>query len=174
MTIYKFYNSPKNCILCFDGIMLLKNDNDYKITECQKYIYDKLDINISLKIKEMDEGLHIDESELIRDKSNDKELYIKIKKEIENDLINNDVNDMSISKKFVIMVKDSMKITDDSKGNGYIWDSNTKLWQEKDNSFLMLKISDNNNIIMMCLNDIKTNLQEKCYISDDKKKLKKN
>jgi len=58
MCIYKFFDSPKDCVLCFDGIMIDKNITP-NLEECEKYIKDNIGIDIKLKIKEMNNILPI-------------------------------------------------------------------------------------------------------------------
>ena len=65
MCILEFYKSKSliadNCVLCFDGIMIPKNDAVIQelISECESYIKTKLNIDIGLKIKPMDSGFSI-------------------------------------------------------------------------------------------------------------------
>ena len=58
-TIYKALNSPKDCILCFDGIMIRKNV-EFNLESIQQAVEDKLDIEIQLTVKEMTEGFEIE------------------------------------------------------------------------------------------------------------------
>jgi len=53
MCIYNFLDSPKNCVLCFDGIMVDKNIK-INLGDIEQTIYDTLNIKIKLAIKEMD------------------------------------------------------------------------------------------------------------------------
>jgi phage/plasmid-associated DNA primase len=69
MNIYEFFKCPKTCVLCFDGLMILKSDfsndeeNNNLLKECENFIFKKLKININLKFKEMNEGLQININE---------------------------------------------------------------------------------------------------------------
>ena len=82
MVIYNFYEKPKNAVLCFDGIMLQKKDDqDYKIDKCVSHIYEKLNIVLSIKIKEMNEGFNIPQDI--------KQYDYQSHDEIDEDLINN-------------------------------------------------------------------------------------
>jgi len=56
--MYRFYDSPNNAVLCFDGIMI-KNKKNIKDTleDCQQYVFDKIGINIKLAIKPFNESL---------------------------------------------------------------------------------------------------------------------
>ena len=61
MVLYRFLNSPPNCVLCFDGLMLLLSfiqslGTKFDLTEMQNEVYVKLGINIQLAVKEMTEG----------------------------------------------------------------------------------------------------------------------
>ena len=61
--IYKALNSPKTCVLCFDGLMIPKSM--FLVFDCQKLgeleeaVKEKLDIKIKLAVKEMNEGFDI-------------------------------------------------------------------------------------------------------------------
>lgn len=58
MKMYDFFKSPKNCVLCFDGIMLDKK-NKYDLKQCEKYIKDTLKYDIKLSEKPFDEALKL-------------------------------------------------------------------------------------------------------------------
>lgn len=53
--MYDFFGKMYDCVLCFDGIMLRKGI-EYNLTECEKYVFDKLHINIKLMIKPFEEA----------------------------------------------------------------------------------------------------------------------
>jgi hypothetical protein len=65
MNILEFYKNQSlifdNCALCFDGIMMPKNDEAIQnlIPDCETYIKTKIGISIGLKIKPMDKGFEI-------------------------------------------------------------------------------------------------------------------
>ena len=59
MSIWEFLGKPINAVLCFDGIMILKNTK-LDIPACVQNIKSALGIEIQLKIKEMNEGFKID------------------------------------------------------------------------------------------------------------------
>ncbi len=58
--MYKFFEQPKDTVLCFDGIMLRKG-MEYDLKACEEHIYDTLGIKIDLKEKPMDNGFDIGE-----------------------------------------------------------------------------------------------------------------
>jgi hypothetical protein len=58
MKMFEFFGSPENAVLCFDGVMLEKNQN-YNLNKCESYINKKLGIKVTLKIKPMCQGLAI-------------------------------------------------------------------------------------------------------------------
>lgn len=58
MAMYKFYNKPSDCVLCFDGIMIDKSI-DPRLADCEKYVKDNVGIDIQLKQKPMDNGLQL-------------------------------------------------------------------------------------------------------------------
>lgn len=56
MEMWEYFKSPENCVFCFDGIML-RNNIEYDVEGCIKYIRDKYDMPLfDLKIKPMEEG----------------------------------------------------------------------------------------------------------------------
>ena len=64
MCILDFYKErgiiTDDCVLCFDGIMIPKNEEIEKlISECEKYITEKTNIAVGLKIKPMDQGFEL-------------------------------------------------------------------------------------------------------------------
>ena len=55
--MYKFFGTPKNAVLCFDGIML-RNDKEYDMLECEQHIIKKFDMPLfKLSQKPMNEGI---------------------------------------------------------------------------------------------------------------------
>jgi hypothetical protein len=58
-TIYKALGSPKNCVMCFDGLMIRK-EVGFDLEALEKAVYDKLDIEIKLAVKAMTEGFDLD------------------------------------------------------------------------------------------------------------------
>lgn len=58
MNIYSFYGKPKDAVLCFDGLMINEN-MDPKLEECEKLVYSNLGIKIKLKIKPFDLGFDL-------------------------------------------------------------------------------------------------------------------
>lgn len=47
MEIYKYFREPDNVVFCFDGLML-RNNKEYDLRECEKHIKNVLDISIEL------------------------------------------------------------------------------------------------------------------------------
>jgi hypothetical protein len=58
MEIYNFVKKPKDCVLCFDGLMVRKN-NKIDLKACEKYIKDRLKYNIKLEIKPFDHAFKL-------------------------------------------------------------------------------------------------------------------
>jgi hypothetical protein len=55
MDMYKYFGTPKNAVLCFDGIML-RNNKEYNILGCQEHIIKKYNMPLfKLSVKEMTE-----------------------------------------------------------------------------------------------------------------------
>jgi len=76
--MYEYYDSPKNCVLCFDGIMLMNNQK-YDLVGCEKYVKEEIDIDIKLDVKPMDKGFKINQRKVKtyydKNKSNIDTLY---------------------------------------------------------------------------------------------------
>ena len=58
-TIHKAIGSPKDCVLCFDGLMIRK-ELDFDLGVLEKAVFDKLDIEIELVVKPMNEGFELE------------------------------------------------------------------------------------------------------------------
>ena len=59
MHIFDFFDKPKDCVLCFDGIMLRKTPSEEKIKNCEERINLIMGIDIRLKLKPFDEALFL-------------------------------------------------------------------------------------------------------------------
>ena len=57
MSMYKYFDSPKDCVLCFDGIMLKKGE--YDLEGCINQVKTDVGIDIKLEIKPMNEIIDI-------------------------------------------------------------------------------------------------------------------
>lgn len=54
--MYRYFGSPSDAVMCFDGIML-RNDVEYNMVGCQKHIINKFDMPLfKLDVKGMTEG----------------------------------------------------------------------------------------------------------------------
>lgn len=53
MKLFIYLNKPSNAVLCFDGLMITKQD--INLIDCKKYIKQKMDIDIEFKIKSFDQ-----------------------------------------------------------------------------------------------------------------------
>jgi len=60
--IYNKLGKPKDCVLCFDGLMIKKGTN-YNLEELEKEVLDILNIKIELKVKPMAEGFKFENVE---------------------------------------------------------------------------------------------------------------
>ena len=60
MAMYEFFGKPKDCVLCFDGIMLAK-DGEYDLLKCEEAVKMATGYDIKLKIKPFNEGLQLPE-----------------------------------------------------------------------------------------------------------------
>jgi phage/plasmid-associated DNA primase len=54
--MFEFFGSSRNCVLCFDGIMI-PSDMDCNLEACQQHVLDKLKICVTLKSKPFDQAL---------------------------------------------------------------------------------------------------------------------
>lgn len=61
MCMYKYFGSPTDCVLCFDGIMIKKGD--YDLDGCIKQVKLDIGIDIKLEIKPMDNIIDLSEYE---------------------------------------------------------------------------------------------------------------
>jgi hypothetical protein len=59
MSMYEFFGSSKNAVLCFDGLMLPKG-KVYDVKGCVEMLFDKFGIDMQIKIKTMDEHLDLE------------------------------------------------------------------------------------------------------------------
>jgi hypothetical protein len=75
MTIYEFYQNPKNVVLVYDGLMIDKNINP-DIKNCEKYIYKKLGIKLELKIKPFDKCLNLSEYKYEQDEEDNNDFIV--------------------------------------------------------------------------------------------------
>jgi hypothetical protein len=58
MSMYEFYGKPTNAVLCYDGIMLLK-EVDTQLKKCEEHILEDTGVNINLKVKPMDSIINL-------------------------------------------------------------------------------------------------------------------
>jgi len=56
--IYKGLNSPKDCVLCFDGIMV-RDTTEFNLSILENIVKQKLGIDIKLSVKAMNEGFDL-------------------------------------------------------------------------------------------------------------------
>jgi hypothetical protein len=84
MTMYEFFGKPKNVVLCFDGLML-KNNINYDLKKCQKYVFDKLHINITLAKKPFNEKLSVPKK-ILKYKETTFEYFSDFGKLVDNDV----------------------------------------------------------------------------------------
>lgn len=68
MVMYKFYDAPEDAVLCFDGLMIRRESgrsteedlsHNKKLPILNKIIFEKLGINVKVKIKSMDEDFKL-------------------------------------------------------------------------------------------------------------------
>jgi phage/plasmid-associated DNA primase len=132
MTMFKAFGSPINCVLCFDGIMVLKKDQcgktiKYNLDKCSKLIKKKLKINIELKQKPMDEGLDLTGCVIKKYNFEKINLQTNIEMTLLKLVKTTSVNDHTMAKLFELSRKDDIKITTDN-GDGFCWNEKTKIW----------------------------------------------
>lgn len=138
MKIVEFYRVGvlDIAVLCFDGIMLPKGD-DKRLEDCEKYIYEKLNIVIELKIKEMTEGFELGEIEEFDPNTFNWNITAHdIYDILHDDLLNESFSDETIAKAFTYCVKNDIVVVN-NEGCGYQWNDKTLLWEEKTDKALM-------------------------------------
>ena len=69
MEMYNFYENPKNVVLIYDGLMI-ELGTDPALLLCEKYVFEKLGIDITLSIKEFDKCLDLSMYDDIEYKNN--------------------------------------------------------------------------------------------------------
>ena len=152
--IWEFYNNPTDAVLCFDGIMLRNNMDDYKLKECEEFVFNKLKIKITLKIKNMDEGFNFDNSNIMQYDEIDRdklEKYNKIREIMKRDILEDNVNDNTMSKIFCEMMGCDLVVINEA-GDGYIWCKKTKLWLSQTASELQMELCNEDNLILKAIN----------------------
>jgi len=176
MTILKFYKNPDVAVLCFDGLMIPKNESgDYMINECQKYVKRKCGINITLKIKEMNEGFDLT-GQVIPDYMTSEILREEKKKTLETmievAIKDNEINDKRLSMIFSEALKNEI-ITINENGDGYLWNRKALLWEEKYAKELQVKICEDDSLILVVLRELKQKTLNTMDEKDTKEKAKK-
>jgi phage/plasmid-associated DNA primase len=150
MCMWEFYGNPKDAVLCFDSIMVRKRDDEkYDLEECEKYIESNIGITISLKIKEMTQGLDLIDCFIkpcisVPHEKQDK--YSKIVKMFRECIKNNCIDNGTLSLIFVEMMKDEIVVIN-RNGDGFQWNSERKLWLGKYANLLMDEIRNEDNLI---------------------------
>lgn len=169
LDIHQYLGCPKNCVLVFDGIMLLKkNENgckiEYDIEGCSKFLKKKYGININLKFKAMDEELDLSGLE-VKDIVDTPESIFndQVGKSIEH-VKDDTLNDNTLSKMFYDLNRGDIKMTDDV--GGFYWDREKKIWEPLVSSLIMLKIADQSTKYNMV--GVMEKTRDK-YIDDDRK-----
>jgi len=151
MCMWQFYGNPRDSVLCFDGIMIrIRDDEKYDLEDCQKYIEKNIGIKISLKIKEMTEGFDLTDCSIkpyVPVPPEKEKKYLKILKMFRECIDKNCVDDGTLSLIFVEMMKDDIVVINQT-GDGYQWNSESKLWDEKNVKLLMDEIRNENNLIL--------------------------
>ena len=141
--IYKFYESPKNAVLCFDGLMLKKSkDKDEKyyqstLVNCEKQIYKNLHIKFKLAIKPFDDLLNKKIFDKLKDplpEYNDIKLKYfsdfgklvdkNIELEVIEEWLNNTVIFIDKGSKLLILIKNK-KIDPDTKEKIVYWEQSS-------------------------------------------------
>ena len=90
--MYEFFGKDKNAVLCFDGIMLPK-DREYDILGCEKAIFDKLNISITLDIKPFEDAYDMSIYEIPKYVEMSLDYYTDFKNMVNNDVYEELVNE---------------------------------------------------------------------------------
>ena len=80
-TIYKALDSPKDCVLCFDGLMITRQA-EFDLSKLDATVEKTLGIEISLAVKEMTDGFELGEIQPYAEKEiiSEDEAYVEFKK----------------------------------------------------------------------------------------------
>ena len=175
MAMWQFYKNVNTAVLCFDGIMLrLIENHDYDIKQCEEFVYQKCDINITLKIKPMTEGFDFTDRtiEIYNDIDSDKAIRFKnLVKSLNTYIQNGDINDNTLSIVFCNMVGDDLIVVNDN-GDGYMWDISKRLWLEKTANELMIEICNEDNLILKAVRSLKDKFLTTLANCEDKEEKK--
>lgn len=156
MCMYGYLNTPKDAVLCFDGIMINKSTK-VNLTNMEKHIKKNLDISIKLKIKSMNEGFNLTNANIKPFQQYSKS-KLKSYEQLKNLIIEqiedrNHMNDYFASKMFQTMLKHDIKMIDDKWG--YMYNYNKSIWELKDSNSLMLGFINDDSLILQALDDVK-------------------
>ena len=152
-TVIEFFGDIKYYVPCFDGILIEKGRvKKYDIGKCEQYIKDRLDIDITLKIKTMEEEIHIPDNipayEPAQKKYTDK--VMDIVGMMRSMLRDEDVNNNTVSKLYCCMLGDDIKIIKDN-GDGYKWSFKTVIWQPMTANLLIAEMTNEENLILAAI-----------------------
>jgi len=123
----------------------------------------------------MDEGFEIKEDIEEYEPATDEEVYVYLQlfEDLKNLIIKKEDDDSPIAKIFQKVIKSDVYIVDDNKG--FLWNSDTLLWEEKNNNYLSLLISDHNKNFGMtdCLKSLIEFFETTSFTKKKKNKKKK-
>jgi phage/plasmid-associated DNA primase len=166
--IIEFFDSVKYYVPCFDGVLLEKGVVQKKdIRKCERHIKKCLDIDIKLKIKDMEEEFNI--PDIIPQYQPAIEKYANKVVDIipmMNDMINNmDINDNTLSKLYCHILADDVKVTS-KKGDGYKWCFEKKIWEPRTADSLLAEMANDDNILLAAISHIikQTEFDMKCLL----------
>jgi P4 family phage/plasmid primase-like protien len=138
--IVDFFNvrNGESCVLCFDGLMLPKN-GVYDLAGCEVYVYQQTDIKIKLKLKEMDEGFDILDTDI---EAYDPTMFKwgktanTIFEILMKDTFDESFSDETVANAFSEMFRGDIMTVNDV-GDGYYWNAKNCLWELKTSKELM-------------------------------------
>jgi phage/plasmid-associated DNA primase len=153
----EFLGSPVDCVLCFDGIMLRKRggvsgEADYDIKGVMDHLLSVFRIDMKLKFKGIQEGFALNNVapyvEMTDSQWGD---FTWCSNHIVECATGRDVNDNTISKAFVRMMKDDTRVIDDD-GNAFMWDQGKKLWLKMSSHLIMTEACSSSRFLIRACN----------------------
>jgi P4 family phage/plasmid primase-like protien len=161
------YYGGESQVLCFDGIMVLKHDTDKSLEGCEKHVFDKLDIKITLTEKPMNKDFDLSNEEIIPYEKPRTIQPLHRNMVIQND--NNDTPEMNLlmsphtdcdyAEFFTIKYKKNFICIDGDVNQIYFYDSYSQnkvhTWQLGNDSLLYEFLP------IQCYNDLKKELNAK-------------
>lgn len=141
MKMIEFYNIKEmdTAVLCFDGIMLPVGES-CRLTECEEYIRETMNISIKLKIKDMTEDFNINPTKRFDPHTFNWSMTADSTHDILfEDMLNESFSDETVARAFFSCVNKNIIVVNND-GDGYQWSEKHMLWETKTAKELMRNI----------------------------------